>query len=378
MSIARLQRYVCAECFADPALREYAARHSSGRGCSFCGDNVPAAFLEDVAAHMRACLELAYGGTGGVARPGTPGFSTTRLLKESVTLELPRDPGGRLFRAICRGIGKGPWHEGDHSLRAAEEWRNFREIFLGKRRFFLDGVLRDSGRIATLEGFFQSIADTAERRGLCVEIEKGTPLYRARWQQTPGQLTGPEQVGPPLPHQAVQANRMNPPGIPYFYASDSEKTALAEIGKEPGCYAMARFETQRSCRILDLKRVHGFPSIFAELDEWNYQTFKRQQELHVLRWFAHAIAEEVSRDIRSHVEYVPTQVLAEFFRTYEYFQQPQLEGIRFLSAKDKHGSNLVLFAGQEAIHGTTLSGQPENAGRAWILLTGVRDRVITP
>jgi hypothetical protein len=139
---------------------------------------------------------------------------------------------------------------------------------------------------------------------------------------------------------------MNPLGIPYFYASDSENTALAEM-EEPGRYALARFETERPCRIVDLQRVREVPSIFVAMEEFDCQVFQENQDLSVLRWFAHAIAQPVKgdgkRETDLHVDYVPTQVSAEFFRTCEYFERP-LEGIRFLSARDPNGSNLVLFA----------------------------------
>ena len=366
-------RYVCSECFADSALDGFAARHATRRTCDFCGASAPSVDLKKMVAHIGLCLRRVYECEPADRHSSTDALKTSELLKDIVRLELPRDSAGALSRAICRGLGKVRWRERNRTKRMKDAWRNFREILLWKRRFFLDGILKDL-RYATPEGFFQEIANTAEDRDLCVNLEKGTLLYRARWQPSAALLRTPEQLGPPLPFQAIQANRMNPPGIPYFYASDSENTALAEIGKSPGCYALARFETSRPCRIVDLQRVRRPPSIFAEEAIRDYEAFDEIQDLNLLRWFAHAIAQPVPGDSLPHIEYVPTQVLSEFFRTYEFFEPP-LEGIRFLSAQDPTGSNLVLFVGQEALHGTA-GHRTENRRGPWISLVDVKDVVI--
>jgi RES domain len=247
--------------------------------------------------------------------------------------------------------------------RVQSSWDQFREIFLRKRRFFLDGI-GDQYPNLSPEGFFQHVADTAQKRGLCSELPARSMLYRLRRQKTPEQYRTVAELGPPLPCQALQANRMNPPGIPYFYGADSKATALAEIAKDPGIYALACFETERSCPVLDLRRVRSAPRRTKNADD------RTIEDLKVLHWFAKTIAQPVSRDSFQHLEYVPTQVLAEFFRTYEFFDPP-LEGIRFLSAQDPEGSNVVLFTGQEAFHGT----QPSRAAGSapWISLVDVRD-----
>jgi hypothetical protein len=172
------------ECFADPAPRDYVARHATGNKCDFCGADSASVESAAIADHIRQCLKQAYEWQPGPLRSGTRRFNTAELLREKVHLELPRDSAGRLFRAISRGIGKGPWQEREQIMRLTNAWEQFREIFLRKRRFFLDAILRDYFD-TSIEGFFQQIAYTAECRGLCVDIAKGASLYRAR-RQEPG------------------------------------------------------------------------------------------------------------------------------------------------------------------------------------------------
>ncbi len=250
--------------------------------------------------------------------------------------------------------------------RVQSSWDQFREIFLRKRRFFLDGIGSQYPNLSP-EGFFQHIAETANKRGLRSELPAHSRLYRLRWQERPAQYRTVTELGPPPPEFTLRANRMNPPGIPYFYGADSETTALAEIAKDPGLYSLACFETERPAPVLDLRLVRRAPRRTRNAD---YEAVQQYEDLKVLHWFAHTIAQPVPRDSAQHVEYVPTQVLAEFFRTYEFFDPP-LEGIRFLSAQDPNGSNVVLFTGQEAFHGTARSREP---GRTpWISLLDVRD-----
>ena len=69
-----------------------------------------------------------------------------------------------------------------------------------------------------------------------VRLPKGSLLYRAR-HQSPGQsFTTAGQLGPPPLENAIQTNRMSPPGIVMTYCADDPDTALAETANAPDTF----------------------------------------------------------------------------------------------------------------------------------------------
>jgi hypothetical protein len=100
---------------------------------------------------------------------------------------------------------------------------------------------------------------------------------------------------------------MNPVGIPYFYLSFSEDAAISEGRPDVGGIAtVSHWRTARDLYVLDLTRSIKAPSIFS--GQWGG---------HDLAAFIYDFVQEVSqpidRDGGEHIDYLPTQVVSEFF-----------------------------------------------------------------
>lgn len=147
----------------------------------------------------------------------------------------------------------------------------------------------------------------------------------------------PNELGPP-PASAAKAGRMNPAGIPYFYLSLTQETALVESRVATGDPAtVGRWETAKDFYVLDLTKWLRAPSIFS-VGWGDHDLIKFIYE------FVDAISEPVEHDGTEHVEYVPTQVLSEFFaQSFTYAKGRTLDGILFPSALLPNAQNLVLF-----------------------------------
>ena len=153
-------------------------------------------------------------------------------------------------------------------------------------------------------------------------------------------------------------NRMSPAGIVMFYASDDSATALREVARNPkkdtGRYAIGTFRTLRDVAILDLSAIPRIPSIFEPVqDSLEYHP---RPPLIFLNYFAAELSMPVAGDEGAHVEYVPAQVVTEYFRTeFDHDGEP-LAGIRYRSARREGGSSLVLFASQDNLAGANDAG----------------------
>jgi hypothetical protein len=132
---------------------------------------------------------------------------------------------------------------------------------------------------------------------------------------------------------------MSPPGISFFYAACDEPTALAELrGVDGEIATTADWLTRRDCFIVDLAQIPRLPSIFDEVLSHMRPTIR----------FLGRFVQEISRPVRAHddpaVDYVPTQVVAEYIRHCVTSDDGEpIEGIKYPSAAKPGGTNVVLF-----------------------------------
>jgi len=129
-----------------------------------------------------------------------------------------------------------------------------------------------------------------------------------------------------------------------MYASENERTALAETANTKGDYAVGVFTTERNALILDLTRLPRIPSIFEEVSDT--LEYEPRVALPFLGEIARNISRPIVRDEHVHIEYVPTQIVTEYLRTVTTIDGRQIDGIRYKSSRSNAATALVLFADQ--------------------------------
>ena len=145
-----------------------------------------------------------------------------------------------------------------------------------------------------------------------------------------------ERLGAP-PSKKAKANRMSAAGISVFYGTDDIKTAMKEVLQpNTDSFVIAEFSNSQKIKYLDLTGIKNLkcPSFF-DIDK---------SEIRDKISFLYELDKELVKyiDSNEHIEYVPTQVFAEYFRTFE-----QIDGIKYNSAKGTSGACVVLFYDNE-------------------------------
>ncbi len=161
-----------------------------------------------------------------------------------------------------------------------------------------------------------------------------------------------KQLGPP-PADKASAGRMNPAGISVFYGSFEPDTCVAELRAPVGGTAVVgTFEIIRPLRILDLtvledarNRLSWFDAEFFKMD--NYTRF--------IRGFHNEIKRSVIPG-SEHLEYLPTQVVAEYLWTHS---RHAVDGLIFGSSQltDGNPKNIVIFPPACAVEGAATEGK---------------------
>jgi hypothetical protein len=351
---------VCDRCFDDDDIRAFIRSDVDSNTCDFCGrrsrTRAIAAPLDDVVDFMLPAIHREYemaadalgwdGGEGGYQ--GTHWDSQDLL--EQIGLRLPNDDG-RLFDILVECLGDQEWCERNpYSLRRDEQligsWEDFcRSIKYERRYFFLRKARKRRFDVDEYLGpseFLRFISESVKGHELVRFLRRGSLVYRARHQKRGEILASPYDFGPPPQELATRPNRMSPAGIVMFYGSDDPATAVAEIDDEPGLgIVVGTFKLMRDATILDLTQL---PRQLGFFEQQSDSSSVDRYALTFLHRFVESLAVKVESGAMEHIDYVPTQVVTEWFRTAFRHRRKLIDGIRYTSAQHVGGKSVVLFA----------------------------------
>lgn len=362
----------CDKCFKNQDIINYILSNGVIGDCPVCGNRgVKTISLKELGQFIRECLDKAYEeldeGTGAIYDSedecyidadgeDAHGESVHNILIEDEDifssdinaeelLEVIFNLSAPNFREIQKGeIDKYPdIHDCRYVLRdslfgveASEEfydWQEFRHRTMYYNRYF--DVDNDNNSRNNLLDSISIIFPAMEE-----SLEADAILYRVRGlDELPDSFTDIDyykEISPAPPKFAV-SNRMSPQGISYTYLATSPETCYKECRMKPGEYALVgKFIIKKNLRILNLsskKFLYVRNSIFDK----NYK--------HGLNWineFIRVFSMDISSVINpldKEIEYVPTQVIAEYIRSKGY------DGIKFESSVNKGSYNYTLFCG---------------------------------
>jgi hypothetical protein len=347
--------HVCPACVTDPSLGEWIATHAESEVCSFCD----AKSDQPIAAPFEAFTEVVLGGLGFdwndpssegimyISREG--GWQASLSTTEDVLYDAGLSENDDVIAALNELIECDAWVErefyrGTDSQRLAWGWNSFKAFTKNHTRYFFlqaqdEGYdeLTPGQVLATVS---EMIGTKLDGKGLIRTIGTHIDLVRIRVDEQP-QIAATE-IGTPKPEHARQSNRMSPAGIPMFYGAFDTATAYAEtfdpVAHSGKVLSIGTFGALRDLMMLDLAELPPVPSVF-DIDH--------QGLIHPLRFlheFAEDISQPIARDGREHIDYVPTQIVTEYFRrVFRTSDGLQLDGIIYRSAKNPAERAFVLF-----------------------------------
>ena len=395
------EKWVCAKCFEDEAIREFIDEQAIRKRCSYCrrfSRRALAAHMDDVIEFIADGINFEYeDAANSVHWESAEGGYTlatmdSRELLEDIGLDVESDELREDLRSAffgCPWVHKDPY--GDLLCDALRySWESFSELVKHRTRFVFFRVTTTDGSIGESEPyeFLDSLRHTVDETNLVQTIAPRQTWFRAHQHPAGETLSGAARLGTPPPKFASH-NRMSPAGISMLYVSGDSATALEEVRSAAAsriAFTIAEFENIRPLRILDLSRIEAVPSLFDE------DRRHMRMALIFLSHFAEEISKPIS-DFEKAYEYVPTQVMTEYFR--HLFHQPreiripslplpfqnaaiphpspattyiethlQLDGIAFRSSKRVGGVNYTLFIEPN------MCGDSATASGVVMLLTG--------
>jgi len=355
---------VCGNHFEDEAILDFIDNNADEEGiCSYCrlGEQEGGVLPLDVLIRFiengihffyrdpndeGVSYESAEGGWQGV-----PVFDAQELLQDEVSLEIDNT---RLFVDIMSCFNESEWCRRDpyfptESQKLSYNWRYFSDLLKHKIRFvFFRTTEFDKNSVFEEQDKAYEILDEVGSRinidkvNLLKIIKPGSIFYRARQHSKKDKIQSIFNIGSPPNHAVTASNRMSPIGISMFYGAFDSATAIKEVinkrNTDNPCITVAEINNINQLQVIDFTKLPEVPSIFDEKKRKNYYSILFLSE------FVSDLAKEIDRDGKEHVEYVPTQVVTEYFRyVFPEFTGSKIDGIIYPSSKVKGGKCCVLF-----------------------------------
>ena len=361
MSISKVEDWhfseqlICSQCVSDPYLKQQIQCAASVSPCTFCHrrgrHSVPFdTFMEIIKDTIFQYYDHAVNEAGWDSEEGGylgDTFDTSELISYRLDELSHREA---VNEAIIESIGDETWCELDmYRLngvdRYAASWTDFCNTVKHKIRYFFDTTEQEEDFPETIPvpRMLDELRDILSRVNLVGMLPVATRFFRVRPHNRAEICNTWQSLGSPPDSEAI-ANRMSAAGISMFYAAFDMATARAEVSANlpagEHILTCAEWTNTRELYVLDLTKLPSVPSICSmPRDE--------RDPLIFLREFVRAITQPVEHDGREHIEYVPTQILTEYFRHRSLANGSlDIDGIVYPSAHCADGRSIVIFASQ--------------------------------
>lgn len=378
---------VCNNCFEEDGINNFIKEHQTSTTCSFCegyDEDVIASKLELVLEHILNSIHYEWGDPNNEGLPyetregGWQGevYDTWDLF-EIIELGIV---SYNVSQLIMDSIDNQQWCEREpYSLKIDETymygWNHFcsfvktksRYLFLNARNLDYNTKQHDEMDPVKILDVLGSIIN---RVGLIEVVSIDTEILRVRITELDEDLTTAKDLGSPPTQFATIPNRMSPAGIPMFYGAFDMETAVSETYQQCSNNKKAIcgiFRPTRELVLVNLPEESNVPSLF---DEHKRET---RSYIRFLQNFVHDFVKPIARDDRAHIDYVPTQIVTEYFRhVFKSEDGRQVDGVIYPSSKNEGHRAMVIFATSEQCLNTDELSEND----ALLRLSGIESRVL--
>ena len=361
---------ICANCIDEEYFKKHIESNNILGICTYCGNKKNILELNTIIKDIIEGIEFIYDDpVNGL------GYSDGEYVKGNGdildTYDLLTDKfefgGSKAFQDILDSLPNQLWcKKVFYGLDTAQEkiytWDYFvNQVKYKTRYFFIQEKINMDEHLPYNKPFdiLKDFATSIEKLNLIDKLNKGSIIYRARRNENGKKYKSPAELGTPKAKECVKPNRMSPAGIPMFYGSQTKETCLSELRNVKGEYSIGKWMLTEELSILNLTLFFKFDK---DTNKYYYPDFpsvfdidnrKNIFEYQFILKFASDLSGKVNDNVAS-IEYIPTQIVAEYLKKIALFNNNNLDGICFYSSIDG-GINYALFIEQEGCIDSTQS-----------------------
>jgi hypothetical protein len=345
---------LCIKHIDDSAIKTFIRKNYNIGYCDYCEKEVKVVSLESLLEFMMLGISNFYEDAGNfMSYNGREGgylgdtFDPNELIQERIGLET--DPF-ELTEDIVNSIDDIAWSEPDMYYDTERDelmyqWSFFKDLIKHKSRYLFQQN-QSSKKSEKAFTILKEVGQITKSLNLIKKIEKGTIIYRCRQHHSSKVVNEKEKLVAPPEEYAIYPNRFSPSGISMLYSAFDPTTAFLETisreDKKKDSITISKFKLKKEIYVVDFNRLPNIPSIFD---------FKKVKTHYLIRFLYDLVrdfTQEIKKDGKEHIEYVPTQVVTEYFRyPFNKNRQNIIEGIVYPSSKNKSESSSVIFWNNE-------------------------------
>jgi hypothetical protein len=338
---------VCVKHFEDKYIRKFIRQNYDDGFCDYCQKDLKVVELEDLMKFIMSGISNFYEDAANFMgynsqEGGYLGeiYTPDELIQEFVELEA--EPF-ELIEDIVNSIEDIAWSKPDlyydnERDELMSQWTLFKNIVKHKSRFLFSPG--DDDEYKNIYKILNEVGRLIVSLNLIHKVSKGAKIYRCRQHDSKKIITGIKEMVSPPKEKAIYPNRFSPSGISMLYSAFDKETAILETisreDKKNKYVTIAELELKEDKYIIDFSKLPNIPSIFGQIK--NYY----------LIYFLHDLVRDFTKDIRKdgkeHIEYVPTQIVTEFFRfSFNKNRKYKIDGIIYPSSKSISNKSSVFF-----------------------------------
>ncbi|WP_336702926.1 HEPN-associated N-terminal domain-containing protein [Chryseobacterium indologenes] len=342
------EKNVCSLHFKDKAIKTKISRCGFKESCDYCGEIRQVLELEDLAKFLMETVMYYFRDPGDFAsynsREG--GYlidhsPSSEILENDFELEIDDSD---LHEDILEWLDDGcAWSDanslyGEGQFARPDSWSHFCYLLKHEVRYLFH-LYKDNDNYYSYQSveILKEIGRMINKYKLIGTINPKEKIYRCRQHTKDVTISCAKEICAPKVQYTMNPNRFSPAGISMFYcAFDKETTHLETIDTswKRSKYTTAEFEINEDINIVDLTKIPSLPSVFDQSKR------KKYSDLFFLNSFVSDLTKPIARDGKVHIDYVPTQVVTEYFR---HMFNKKIHGIAYPSSRNKGGKAMVLF-----------------------------------
>lgn len=342
-----IDKAVCHNCVKNPSLKEFIIKHGSNNECSYCEETAICVEVEELIGvimegvgteYEKAINQMAWD-EGEYA--GAQTWDTFELFQQELYDEISVNDD--LLGDIIDTVDDDTWckvdpYQSSESEAHLDMWDQFCNLVKNRMRYvFFRYNPHTSYPEEPAFYILDHIGYAVENMSLFQRIPANHKFYRGRMHPYQIEILKEDQLCSPS-HEVAKANRMSAEGISMFYAANDIATTMAEIYKpEFSCATIAEFNNSRELLLLDLTMIDDLvvPSLFDAEKRGLREPIK----------FLLSLNSDLTKPIenKQNIEYIPAQIVTEYFRYLFLHNNESIDGIAYKSSKSKSGICYVLF-----------------------------------
>lgn len=340
----------CANHFNNKDIQKYIRKNSYDGHCDYCSKDKKVIDLDDFMEFYMEIVTQFYTDAGNfMSYNGREGGYLGEILEPyELYEEFNPEADCELEQDIINSIDNKAWAcEHEHYGTSDKDilnynWEYFKYIIKHKARylFYNTKTFQDDYYKFYAHSILKQVSSGVKKLKLLTVLPANMAFYRCRQHERKIVIQDAKDITAPPTEIATYPNRMSPAGISMFYGAIAEKTALLEVvdteDKEKTYVTSVIFRNKESLNLIDFTKL-------PLLNPFNSKQLKDYYLISFLQDFIRDLSKPIQHDNKIHIEYVPTQVLTEFFRYIHPDHKIRVDGIIYPSSKDFKGKAIVLF-----------------------------------